>query len=340
MKATLKDVAREAGFSIMTVSNVLNGKKLNHASPESRKLILDTAERLNYRPNLLARQLVTRKNHSIGLLIDSMSPWFYRDVMMRLERMAFEDGYRLQIGLVHNNFDSIRQYVDDFAASNIESVICAAHNYPEFGAKVPELFKVFKHVVFLEEPLALTDFPVVATDHYGNYYRAVRELLRRGRKRIVCFRSKYQDRSYLAAQEAIRAAYREAGIPYKDEFWYTSTNECWKDETQAMADIEAALALKPDTMIAGNEQAMFWALRCLKEKKLKVPDDIALFSAELGSYTQAAQPSFSGFDYDSPKLAESIYSKLKNQFDESERKGPSIELFPAVIVWGESCSRD
>ena len=217
--ATLRDVARESGFSVTTVSHVLSGTRLNHASPDSREAILKVARRLNYRPNLNARRLVTRKSNIIGLLIDTMAPLFYQEVMVELERLAFRHDYRLQVGMVHENLRSVRQYIDDFLGMGIESVICTTHNYPEFGMQIPPLFDSFRQVVFLEEPLRPTRFPVVGSAHYRNHFEAVGAMLAHGYRRIFCLRNDYHDRAFVASREGIRDAYRAAGCTWSEEFW-------------------------------------------------------------------------------------------------------------------------
>ncbi len=334
---TLKDVAREAGFSVMTVSHVLNGKKLNHASPQSRELILATAKRLNYRPNLNARQLVTKRSNRIGLLIDSTSPQFYRDVMLALEPLAFERNYRLQVGFVHSSrFESLQQYIADFRGSGIDSVICLAHAYPEFGDRVPALLAEFENVVYMEKPLAPTRFPVVVTDHYRNFHDAVAELLRRGHRRVFSIRSNYRDHAWHEARRGMVDAYLEAGVKFEEAFWWEGV-DWWRDLETAEKEIRRLMPGKPDALIVGNDESMFQALRALRAQGRRAPEDVSLFSAELGNFGRAAMPSFSGFDYHAPVLAEKIMKMLGQSIaGEISDAGETYQV-PARIVWGESC---
>ena len=221
-RVTLKEVAQEAGVSMITASNIISGKRLDHASPATRHRVQEAARRLGYHPNLAARQLASRKNNVIGMLIDSESPIFYRDVLRELERLANAKGWRLQIGIVHNDLNSIRQYVNDFLGNQIGYVVCATHNYPDFGAEIPAMFEPFRNVVFLEEPLCPTRFPVVASDHNANYFHAAKGLIARGRKRIICCARtiSYRDPSFFKAEKGFKAAYAGAGVPFEEGFWF------------------------------------------------------------------------------------------------------------------------
>lgn len=337
-RATLKDVAREAGLSVMTASYVLNGKKLKHASEENQRRIFAAARRLDYRPNLNARRLVVPKNNLIGLLIDSQAPLFYKDVMMELERIAFAKGYRLQIGMMHDNLESIHHYVDDFLGSGIDSVICLSHNYPEFGGQIPVLFESFKHVIFLEEPQQPTHFPVVAADHYANYFNAVSELLRRGRRRIFSCRRHYHDRAFSEGRRGLFAAYEAAGIPAEEHFWWSFDSNNWHDSETTEYELGRILPKNPDALIIHEDESMFWTLRVLNKLEYRVPEDIALFSANLSRYGKAATPGFSGFDYNSVEMGHRLMDHLLSSMEHgAESRTAPCDLVPANIIWQESC---
>lgn len=329
-RITLKDVAKEAGVSMITASNVIGGKKLDHASPATRRKVQEAALRLGYRPNLAARQLASRKSDVVGMLIDSDSPIFYRDVLKELERLANAGGWRLQIGIVHENLKSIRQYVNDFLGNQIDHVVCATHNYPDFGLEIPSMFEPFQSVVFLEEPLCPTRFPVVASDHRANYFRAAEGLIERGRRRIVCCarNRSYRDPSFFMAEKGFREAHSAAGVPFEKEFWFTEAKPFEEHFTEI-------LNLKPDALIVANEKEMFKALKQLKKARLRVPSDVALFSAQLSEFAELADPAFSGFRYNAGELAAHIMRHLLSAPGNSPAAGP-VDCVCAELVWSES----
>ena len=79
-RPTLKDIAREARLSPSTVSLVLRDPETNRVGSNTRKKIIAIAERLNYRPNLLARSLVGQKSSTLGLVVTTMLNPFYAEV--------------------------------------------------------------------------------------------------------------------------------------------------------------------------------------------------------------------------------------------------------------------
>ena len=337
-RVTLKDIARETGFSVMTVSQVLNGNKANHASEKNRALIKEVAQRLNYLPNLNARRLVTKQSNVIGLLNDRRGPSFNHDTMNILEELAVKSGMRLQIGMSHNNFDSISGYIEDFRGNGISNVICLGHSYPEFGFKIPALLNSFEHVVFLEKPTAPTRFPYVGTDHFLNFHVITSALLKFGYRRIVSIRSNYRDNAFFEAQRGMRQAYSDAELPFDDKFWIASKTDGDDSPESAAANLEMALPQKPDVLILSNDIVVLNTIRMLHAKGINVPTDIAVFSAALSNYAAITFPTISGIDYNAPVLAKSLFKALfsENSQNDNQERNDGI-LVPANIIWRETC---
>lgn len=337
-RITLKDVAQTAGVSMITASNVLGGKKLSHASAETQQRVLDAAAKLGYRPNLAARQLATGKNNIIGLLIDSQAPQFYWDVMAVIERLAYTRGYRLQVGLVHDDLPSIRKYVDDLLGSAIENIICMTHAYPGFGDKVPRLFDAFPNVVFIEEPMAETTFSIIAADHYQNYLMITKHLLSLNRKRIFNLRGDYRDNAFHASSKGFKDAYAEQGIEYHDSFLHICPGYAgFRDYESARLVIESILPLNPEAMIVSNDEALLWCIRVLNDKLIRVPEDISLLSANLSRYGLATTPSITGIDYNPEKFAQYALEAIMTNLNTKPDFKPIRQQIPAILFNGESC---
>ena len=334
-RATLKDIAHETGFSIMTVSQVLNGKE-NHASEKNRQLIREVARRLNYLPNLNARRLVTKKSNIIGLLIDYKAPSFYQEVMIHLENLTVTSGHRLQIGMSHDNFKSISSYIDDFRGNGITSMICLGHSYPDFGFKIPPLLEPFDRVVFLEKPSAASRFPYVAVDHFRNFYKLTAAMLQTGFRRIICIRSNYQDSAFCEARNGMMKAYEDAKLPFEEDFWCVTPCDGYLSQENAEFNLRIGLSKKPDVLILSNDISVLRTQRLLSRQGIRVPNDIALFSASQSNLAEITSPTISGIDYDAQRLADSLFKTLLRENDKSNLEGLN-QLIPSILNWRESC---
>ena len=334
-RATLKDIAHETGFSIMTVSQVLNGKE-NHASEKNRQLIRDVASRLNYLPNLNARRLVTSKNNIIGLLIDYKAPSFHQEVMIHLEELTVASGRRLQIGMSHDDFKSLSSYIDDFRGNGISSVICLGHSYPAFGFKIPPLLEPFDRVVFLEKPSTASRFPYVAVDHFQNFYVLTAAMLRKGFRRIVSIRANYQDSAFCEARNGMAKAYEDAKLPFEEDFWCVAPTDGNLSQEDAAINLRMGLLQKPDVLILSNDISVLRTQRLLSQQGIRVPNDIALFSASQSNLAEISSPTISGIDYNAQRLADSLFKTLLKGNDASNFEGLN-QLIPSILNWRESC---
>ncbi|MEZ4677978.1 MAG: LacI family DNA-binding transcriptional regulator [Caldilineaceae bacterium] len=121
MTATLRDVAREAGVSIRTVSRVVNNKA--EIAAETRQRVLAVIHRLQYRPNVLARSLVSGKTRSVAVVIPQITDPFYPEFVQGVESVVRQDDYH--VFLSNTDEDPIQEYktLEALAGKQVEGVI-------------------------------------------------------------------------------------------------------------------------------------------------------------------------------------------------------------------------
>ena len=107
MATSIKDVAREAGVSIATVSRVLND--IDVVNEDTKKKVLDAIKKLGYRPNIVARSLKTQKTKTIGILVPDISSGFYPEIVRGAEDVA--NIYDYNVILCNSDFESVEKDV-------------------------------------------------------------------------------------------------------------------------------------------------------------------------------------------------------------------------------------
>ena len=330
-KITLSDIAKETGVSVMTVSQVLNPRKSSvRVSKETAERINKTAKRLNYRPNLVARQLAGKSNNVIGIIIDSQPGVLWQRVLCQIEKSATEQGFRIQIGLIHDNLNSIKKYIDDFVGYGITNIICMAHTYPEYCTEIPELFRIFPNVVFIEKPQAFTEASFVSPDYDTIFMEAIEYLLDQGNKRIVCCNNRNIGQVH-------KAAYEKHGLEWDEKF---IRDIMYLDRHEYVIEfLENVLPLKPDALVVGSDESAMWCCRVLNEKGLRVPEDISILSTSKWALGDAFEPAITAIDYDYEKIAiRAVEIIIENSKISDKRKNKQYkELIPAKLVIRESC---
>ena len=153
MIPTLVDIAREAKTSVSTVSRVLAGGAMaNRISVETRQRVKETAARLGYRPNLLARSLRTRKTYTIALLVSDVANPFFGQIGSLVERSLALRGYSLMLCNTAEDIEKEADYLRVIAAKGIDGLIVVplANTKEGIRQSLPQTLPV----VILDRPIA------------------------------------------------------------------------------------------------------------------------------------------------------------------------------------------
>ena len=144
--ATIKDVAREAGLTVTTVSRVLNNR--GYISDDARKRVYDAMDRLNYRPNEVARSLHKKTTNAIGLIVPYISHPYFAEMISSIEREAAGQGYRIFLCNTKGKKESEKEYLDICTSNRVAGVILFS------GSLSEELFvKMNVPVITMERTL-------------------------------------------------------------------------------------------------------------------------------------------------------------------------------------------
>ena len=334
---TLSEIAREAGVSKSTVSKALlgGGGKTTKVSEWTVRRVRETADRLGYRPNLVAQQLASRRNDLVGIIIDSQCCGLYNNIMATIEHHAFISGRRLQVGLVHDSYDAIRKYVDDLLGYGVESVICLAHYYP-FAEQIPPLFHPFRNMLFINEPMTAEKFSFVSPDYYANFRLAVDYLLGLNRRRIAFTRVEYRTRDMEARERAYRDSYQAHGLSVPEELIYREP--VGEIDTPELVErfLDDVLPLKPDALIIGNPTTIQWCLRFLPQRGLRVPEDISIIGMDDWPTSMAQVPSITTIDNNFSAIGARAVEIINSG---SGLENPVQEFIRGALHKGDSCIR-
>ncbi len=187
MGVTLKDIAKHTGFSVSTVSMVLNNRP--HRIPEAtRRKILAIAQDLHYKPNRMAVGLITRRTMRIGIVVDDISNTFYAELAKGAEVEAERNGYST---LLANTYTVIRRKASDCVErlddSGIDGLLLAISAHDEerdVSALVERLHRQGRPVIFVGKPYAGLAAPDVEVENELGGCLATRHLIERGHTRI------------------------------------------------------------------------------------------------------------------------------------------------------------
>ena len=271
----MKDVAEKAGVSIATVSNVFTGK--HFVSPEVKERVLKAVDELNYHVNLSARSLKTAKTNTIGVILPDMTKLFFTEVMRGILDTAEKYGYRIMVLNSYFDFEIEKECISRLRESNVDAIIldscCDYHDIRNWAYEIASFDGRYTPVVFLE--VAADDLVVssVTVDSYYWSYKMTQYLFSLEKEKILYVSGPSglkQEQDKLAG---FKQAMKDNGVRLNDsmfllgeDFSSSSYYELFSSAFKKNVKFEA--------IQASNDEAALGILKGLKERGIRVPDDI------------------------------------------------------------------
>src|SRR6516225_3776290 len=182
MAITIKDVARESGVNVSTVSRALNGEYGVHAG--TREHVLAIAKRLHYRPNRVARGLVTGRSHTLALVVSDIRNLFFAEVARGAEDAAYRAGYDLV--LCNSDLDPEKQmrYAQLLAEKRVDGILM--NSVAALSRKQQEqLLALGVPIVLLNRTAPRSAFSTICADNEAGGALAADYLLKLGHRKIA-----------------------------------------------------------------------------------------------------------------------------------------------------------
>jgi len=270
-RPTIKDVAREAGVSINTVSRALNGKP--DVNPETKRLVLEAAQRLKYTPNKLARGLRSNKTGIIGVIVADIANPFFSAVVKGMGKAAKGLGYSIILQDTGENYENeeeaiqimISEQIDGLLITPVQTENRSIHMLQESG--IPFVL-VARHFNDLD-----TDY-VVADDVQGGYL-ATTHLIEKGHKKIAFINGPACNSSAIERFQGYKKALEEHNIELNEKLMrngaltmedgYTHGNTLLMDHDP-----------QPTALFTFSDFVALGAMKAVREVGLRIPDDIAI----------------------------------------------------------------
>jgi len=258
-RPTLRDVARAAGVSPMTVSRVVSGKV--PVSDPTRTRVLAAIEALGYRRNHIARSL--RPSHSsalLGLVITNMANPFYSVIADAVERAARRRGFGLIMGNTDEDPSRERELIEDLLSRRVDGLLVVPVD-ADASYLAAELDGGTK-VVFLGRPAGSAPANVVLVDDFGGAHAGVAQLVAEGHRRIGFIGN--PPRVYTAAERlrGFLAVCREAGIAVDERLIRSGCQDAAAAEAAAAELL--ALPDPPTALFTANNRNSVGALRAIR----------------------------------------------------------------------------
>ncbi len=181
MKVSIKDIAAKAGVSTATVSLALNGSDLVKDSTKER--VQQLAKEMGYVPNPYARKLVLQKSGMLGLVVPTIRNVYYAYLVDYINAFVREAGYGLQIATSDNSPKMERKILDEMRINQVEGIMLAPVNVPNFGTNYIEEIQV--PLVYTTGQYLDSEHPTVMCDLKQGMYDITKLLVDKGHRSLA-----------------------------------------------------------------------------------------------------------------------------------------------------------
>ncbi len=330
MTVRLKDIAKDLGVSVITVSKALRDH--SDISRETRQRVLQRVKELNYRPNLAARALVTGRSYTVGLVIPDLVNSFFSEVACGSAGVLRSSGFTLVISSSEQDTEHEKQAIDQLVARRVDALLIASAQLT---------VETFRRIEETGIPYVLIDRTVpglsahfVGVDDERVGSLATEHLIDIGCRRIAHLSAEGLS-PILGRLEGYKKALAQHGLPVREDY-IVSKNRV--EETGDQAGYDAAKGLiklvpHPDAIFCYNDPAAMGAMNAILEAGLRIPQDIALVGCGNSYYDNFLRVPLTSVDQQSVAIGQRA---AKLALSLVENKAPAghkpILLEPRLVV--------
>ncbi|MEN8913112.1 MAG: LacI family DNA-binding transcriptional regulator [Polaribacter sp.] len=329
-KTTIKDIASVLNISAAAVSKALHND--SRISEKTKIAVRQVAENLKYQPNHLASALRSGKSHLVGVIVPRTNSNFFSSVIQNIEEVLNKKGYNIIITQSNESYKKECDSIDTLLYTQVDGIIASMAN------ETVDL-DAYEKIKSKGIPLILFDrgendlnVDYIGIDDYNSSHLIVEHLVENGCKRIAHIGGYKRTRIFNNRIRGYIDALKKHNLPLDDEL-LTESGLTIEDGREKMLKL-LSLDTPPDAVYVAGDYAALGALQVLKEKNIKIPEDIALVGFGNEPFTDMVTPRISSVHQHSAEIgkqAANTFLKYMGQ-DTIEQQLNKIILDSKLIV--------
>lgn len=326
-QVTIKDIARELGISPSTVSKALKGHP--DISSATKKAVQELVERWNYKPDPIALSLKGGQSKTIGVIVPEIVHYFFSTVISGIEDLAYDSGYHVMFCQSNESYEREVKAVETLLSSRVDGILVSL-------CKVTKNFDHFRKITEAGIPLVFFDRVCdeietdrVIVDDEAGAYEGVNHLIRSGCREIVHLSGPLNLLIAKNRMDGYTRALKENDLPVKEE----NIIKC--DTAEEAREIVPGLfdrIKKPDGIFAVNDLTAAEAMKTVKQKGYKVPDDVSFVGFTSGMISDLTDPSLTSVEQHGYVVGKEAVRLLINRLEAKESIPFQTTIIKTVLV--------
>ena len=266
--ATIKDIARALNLSTSTVSRALRGSY--EISAETKKQVLEYAEKINYRPNPIALSLKERRTRALGVVVSEIANNFFSQAINGIESIAYNRGYHVIITQCHESHEREKVNVEHMAARGVDGLLISLSSESVDLSYLKDLHDKGMPIVFFDRITTEIETHTIVANNYLGAFHATEHLIYEGFKKIAHITSS----PYLSITRERLEGYKDALSKHSIPFNESLVKYC-NHGGMILTEIEEAIhslfksKTKPDAIFTASDRITIVCFGLLKRMNLK-----------------------------------------------------------------------
>jgi DNA-binding LacI/PurR family transcriptional regulator len=328
--SVIKDVAKMAGVSIGTVSRYFNHPRTVKVDTAAR--IADAIEKLNYKPNMLARSMRTKRSKQIALIVPDINNWFYSEYYNAMRVAVVARGYSIVLVTTEESRDMLREYLENVTSHNVDGIILCFLD--EDDLREPLLAAQEKLPIVLLSWNLSQDFNAVVFDLCEGIYKTTKHLIEIGRKRIAYIGGTIGSRISTEKYRGYQKAMLESGLEIRSDYYYEGYYQIDTGYRAARTFMQSINP--PDAVVCANDVLAIGFTKYLTQKKYNIPDDVAVTGLDNIILSRIFEPSITTCGISMAEASESAVSLLYDALRKSANHRRQIMFRTNLFVRGST----
>ncbi len=334
---TIKDIAKALGLSTSTVSRALRDSY--EISPETKKMVMEYAEKINYHPNPIALSLKERRSRSIGVIVCEIANSFFSQAINGIESIANNYGYNVIISQSRESADRELLNLQYLTSRSVDGLIISMSTETKDYSYLKELHEKGMPIVFFDRVVDEIQTHKVIVDNFKGAYDATTHLIKCGYERIASVNNAAVLSIAKERLAGYKAALEDNGYRVNDDLIkYCRHGGMIISEVEEAVKGLLSLKEKPDAFFASADKLTTGCLRILKASGLSIPADIGLIGFLNSELSELLEPPLSVIKQPAFEMGE-VATELLLRLIESKKPVTDFEtriLSTELIIRGST----
>jgi DNA-binding LacI/PurR family transcriptional regulator len=286
-QVTIKDIAKQLNVSVATVSRALrNAPDIN---PDTKKAVIDLATSLDYEPNYIAQSLVKKQTKIIGVIVPSIQSNYFSQALSGMTDVANDHGYYLMMCQSNETAGEELRNIRKLVSVHVDGLLISISKETKETEEFEKISQKGIPIVMFDRIIPGFACSKVIVDEYEGAFKAVEHLIKKGCKRIAHIAGPKD----LSVSNNRKNGYLDALKKHNFSIDESLIIHCNSFEEDALKSIQKLIKQKerPDGIFFINDLSAITAIKYLKKKGIRIPEDIKLVGFNNDPVSEVVEPS-------------------------------------------------